>query len=167
LQQPLQDTRAKGSALPALGLFVLGCVAIGWLGGIVTQTSIDTWYPTLAKPSWTPPNWAFPVAWTILYAMMGAAASLVWRSARPGRRLWPLILFAVQLALNVVWTSLFFGLRSPGLAVIDIVLLVLAIVVTIVAFWRVRPAAGWLLLPYLAWVAYATTLNFAIWQANS
>ena len=153
--------------LAALAGFVAGCLAVGWLGGLVTETSIDTWYPTLEKPSWTPPNLAFPAVWTILYVLMGVAAWLVWRDGAPGRRLRPLGLFVLQLLLNAVWTSFFFGLRSPGLALLDIALLLAAILATILAFRRVNRIAAWLLLPYLCWTGYAAALTFAIWRMNS
>lgn len=161
-----QAARVRARAWVALAPFVLGCLAVGWLGGLVTRTSIESWYPMLAKPAWTPPDWAFPVVWTILYAMMGVAGWLAWRAAGPGRRLLPLGLFAVQLLLNAVWTTFFFGLRDPGLALIDIALLLAAIAATILAFRRASAAAAWLLVPYLAWTSYAAALNAAIWRMN-
>jgi len=132
-----------------------------------TARSAAEWYPTLAKPSWTPPNAVFAPAWTALYFLMALAAWLVWRKAGglAAARL-PLALFAVQLALNAAWSILFFGLRMPGLAFGELVLLWLAIVATLAAFWRVLPAAGLLLAPYLAWVTFAGALNFAIWRLN-
>jgi translocator protein len=124
------------------------------------------WYAQINKPSWTPPSWVFGPAWTTLYALMAIAAWMVWmRPATPARRA-ALTAFFVQLVLNALWTPLFFGARAPGLALVDIVLLWMAIAATIVLFWRVRPAAGALLIPYILWVSYATALNFAIWQMN-
>jgi len=149
-----------------LFVFVPICLLVGWASGLVTETSVATWYPTLAKPAWTPPNLAFPIAWTILYVLMGIAAALAWSAAGPGRRVQPMSAFAVQLALNVLWTLLFFGLQNPLYGLVDILLLLAAIIATMLAFRRVSPWAAALLLPYLLWVAYATTLNFEIWRLN-
>jgi translocator protein len=124
------------------------------------------WFAELAKPTWNPPSWVFGPVWTTLYILMGVAAWLVWRRGGPIAR-GALTLFVVQLVFNAAWSWLFFGLQSPGLAFLDIILLWLLIIVTTVAFWRVRMAAGVLLLPYLAWVTFATALNFAIWRMNS
>ena len=122
-----------------------------------------TWYNSLPKPWFTPPSWVFGPAWTILYVLMAVAAVMVWKSKENGRgdRRKALVAFAAQLALNVAWTPLFFGLHRPDLAFVDIVLLWLAIVATIVLFSRVRRAAAWLLAPYLAWVSFALVLNAA------
>jgi len=124
------------------------------------------WYRALDKPPWTPPGWVFGPAWTLLYLSMGVAAWLVWRERLGSRALLPLALFGAQLVLNGLWSWLFFGLRRPDLALADIVALWLAIAATIVAFWGVRPVAGALLLPYLAWVTFATALNADIWRRN-
>lgn len=124
------------------------------------------WYQQLDKPAWTPPNWIFGPAWTILYALMGIAVWLVWlRPGSPAQRA-ALIAFVVQLALNALWTPAFFGMQSPGLGLIVIVLLWFAIVATIVLFWRVRRIAAVILILYIAWVTYAAALNAAIWQMN-
>jgi tryptophan-rich sensory protein len=124
---------------------------------------VRDWYPTIAKPAWTPPSWLFGPVWTILYAMMGVAAWLVWRRVGwSGALVW----FAIQLALNATWSPVFFGLHRLGLALVNIGLLWLAILGTTIAFWRVAPVAGGLFVPYLAWVSFATALNFAIWQLN-
>ena len=132
-----------------------------------TARSVAGWYPALAKPSWTPPGAVFAPVWTVLYFLMALAAWLVWRKAGglAAARL-PLALFAVQLALNAAWSILFFGLRMPGLAFGELVLLWLAIAATLAAFRRVVPAAGFLLAPYLAWVTFAGALNFALWRLN-
>lgn len=142
-------------------------LAIGGLSGLATAKGVETWYPTLAKPSFNPPAWVFGPAWTLLYILMGVALFLVWRQGlnTPGVRV-ALIAFAVQLVLNALWSIIFFGLQSPGWAFVEIVLLWLAIVVTLWTFWRVVPAAGWLLAPYLAWVSFATVLNGSIWILN-
>lgn len=126
------------------------------------------WYASLAKPGWTPPPWVFGPAWTILYAMMAVAAWRLWRrrDARPRASRRALALFAVQLALNLAWTPVFFGMQRPDLALAVILLLWVAIAATIVAAWKACKTAAALLVPYLAWVTFATALNAAIWRLN-
>jgi translocator protein len=139
----------------------------GVVGGLATRSSVSTWYPTLQKPAFNPPPWVFGPVWTTLYVLMGVAAWLAWRAAGRGpARERGQRLFWVQLALNVLWSFLFFGLRSPPLALVEILLLWAAIFATLRAFWRVRPLAGALLLPYLAWVSFATLLNASIAWLN-
>jgi benzodiazapine receptor len=124
------------------------------------------WYAALQKPSWNPPGWIFGPVWSALYTMMAVAAWLVWRRggfAAQGR---PLGAFLAQLALNALWTPLFFGLHRPGVAFAEILLLWLAIAGTIALFWRVQRAAAWLLAPYLAWVGFAAVLNGTLWRLN-
>jgi len=131
-----------------------------------TQTSVTTWYPTLTKPGFTPPNWLFAPVWTVLYAFMGIAAALVWRSGEepPARQaLW---WFGIQLLLNGGWSFAFFWARSPALGLVVIGLLWAAVVGTTERFFRVRTAAGGLLVPYLLWVTYAAALNGGIWLLN-
>ncbi len=161
LTMPSPARRALG-----LGFFFLrGFLAAG-LGSLFTASSVNSWYPTLAKPSWTPPAWVFGPVWTALYAMMAIAGWLVWRESGDARRraLW---WFAVQLALNVAWSAAFFGLRLPGLALVDILALWLAIALTLVESWRVSRTAGFLLAPYLTWVSFAAALNLSIWRLNA
>lgn len=125
------------------------------------------WYASLAKPDWTPPGAVFAPVWTALYLAMGIAAWMVWRRGGGGRSRAPaLALYMVQLALNALWSFLFFGLHRPGLAFLDIALLWAAILTVMVLFWRIRAAAGALILPYLLWVSFAACLNFAIWRLN-
>lgn len=142
------------------------CLVAVWTGSLLTRPSIPVWYEGLNKPSWTPPNWVFGPVWTTLYIMMGVAAWLVWRRGGFAAAALPLGLFLVQLLLSVCWSAIFFALRRPGLAFAEIVILWVAILATVTTFWRVKPAAGWLLVPYLLWVAYAAGLNFAIWRTN-
>lgn len=125
------------------------------------------WYASLKKPSWNPPGWVFGPVWTALYTMMAVAAWLVWQRGGFAAQRRPLTLFLVQLALNAVWTPLFFGLHWPGAAFAEITLLWLAIAATIAAFRPVSRAAAWLLVPYLAWVSFAAGLNFTLWRLNS
>lgn len=150
----------------ALAAFVAVTLAAGFVGSLVTNPSIPGWYASLQKPAWTPPNWLFGPVWTLLYLMMAVAAWLVWRERGFGGARLALALFAAQLVLNALWSILFFGLRSPGAALVEIALLWAAILATAAAFWRVTHPAGWLLVPYLWWVTYAAFLNYAIWRRN-
>jgi len=144
--------------------FVLLCLAVGSIGGFATQHSIDTWYATLNKPSWNPPNWVFAPVWTLLYIMMGTAAWLVWKTRD---RIGPaMVLFFAQLAFNLLWSLVFFGLRSPGLALVEVVFLVGSVALTMLSFFGRQATAGWLFVPYLAWVSFAAILNLAIWYLN-
>ncbi len=144
-------------------LFVGLCLAVGF---IASTWSPGEWYQTINKPSWTPPSWVFGPVWTLLYIMMGVAAWLVWREfGFSGARI-ALAVFFSQLALNFLWSYLFFGIQNPGAAFIDLVLLWIAILVTIVLFWNRNRIAGALLLPYLAWVTYAGSLNLGVWVMN-
>lgn len=151
----------------ALAVIVLVCFAAAGAGSVFTARSLDDWHSKLRKPAWNPPDWVFGPVWTALYLAMAVAAWLVWRQAAvPGAWI-ALGLFAVQLVLNVAWSALFFGLRNPGAAFAEIVVLWGAILLTLVLFWRITPAAGWLMTPYLAWVSFAAFLNFAIWRLNA
>ena len=141
------------------------CFAAAGLGSLWTTPALRPWYESLSKPSWTPPNWLFGPVWTILYIAMAIAAWLVWRKV--GLTAAPMQLFLLQLLLNVAWSAVFFRLRSPGPAFAEIVMLWFAILATSIEFWRVVPAAGWLFLPYLIWVSYATALNYSIWRLNA
>lgn len=125
------------------------------------------WFAALKKPAWNPPSWIFGPVWTALYAMMAAAAWLVWQRGGWKEQRKPLLIFLAQLALNAVWTPLFFGLHRPGVAFAEIVLLWLAIVATLVAFRPVNRTAAWLLVPYLAWVSFAAVLNGTLWRLNA
>lgn len=145
-------------------MFVLVAEAAGLIG-LLFMGSIDNWYVTLQQPTFSPPSWLFVPVWTILYALMGIAAYLVWRQGEQGKS--ALHLYWTQLVANAVWTPLFFGLHSPAWALADIFLLLVLILATTVAFARVSRAAALLVLPYLAWVCFASVLNFAIWTLNS
>ncbi len=124
-----------------------------------------TWYRTLRKPGWTPPDWLFPIAWTVLYTLMAIAAWLVTASGSP-LALCALALWCWQLVLNAVWSPAFFGLHRLGAALVVILVFWVALAATVAAFFQVAAVAGWLLLPYLAWVSYAAALNFALWRMN-
>ena len=121
---------------------------------------------TINKPEWNPPSWVFGPVWTLLYSLMGIAAYLVWQQRDvPGAK-FALSVYAFQLVLNTLWSILFFGLKNPGIAFAEILLLLISIVVTAVLFWRITPWAGALMIPYIAWVSFATYLNYTIWQLN-
>jgi tryptophan-rich sensory protein len=147
---------------------VITCIAIGYLSGMVTRSAITSWYPTLIKPSFNPPNWIFAPVWSMLYIMMGVAAGMVWNRIDFEKEAVKkaLIFFIIQLALNALWSLLFFGMKNPMLAGIEIILLWLMIYETYVQFAKINKIAGYLLLPYLAWVSFATVLNGSIWWLN-
>ena len=153
----------------AIGLVVwVGvCLLVGWGGSVFTARSVGEWYAGLNRPAWTPPSAVFAPVWSALYGMMGAAAWLVWRRGGLTAAAVPLALFGTQLALNVAWSAIFFGWRQPGWAFVEIVALWALILATVIAFRRISPTAGYLLLPYLAWVTFAAALNLAIWRANA
>ena len=142
------------------------CLAASAVGGAATASSVGTWYQTLAKPSFNPPNWIFAPVWTALYFMMAVAAWRVWRRAGLSGARAETTLFALQLVLNMVWSILFFGLRSTGAAMAEIFVLLLAILATTVVFWQRDRVAGMLFIPYAGWVAFAAVLNVALWRLN-
>lgn len=144
-------------------LFVFGIAAIG---SYFTTSQIDTWYTQINKPTWNPPNWVFPVVWTPLFAMMGVSLWLVWREYRRQAVGVSMVVFAIQISLNALWSYLFFGQQAIELAKYEILLLLLSIVVTIVCFWPIRRWAAVLLMPYAAWVAFASYLNWTIASLN-
>lgn len=152
-------------------LKLIACLAVVFvaagIGSLATTKAIPTWYKGLAKPSFNPPAWLFGPAWTVLYLMMAVAAWLVWKQGigAAGVKL-ALAVFLAQLLLNTLWSILFFGLRSPLAGLVDIVVLWLAILATIVLFFRLSVPAGVLLLPYIAWVTFAAVLNAAVFLLN-
>lgn len=148
-------------------VFIALCLIVEIIGSFWTKETVTTWYPTLIKPSWTPPNWIFGPVWSTLYVMIAVSGWLIYRAEYSHKRTIALILYGSQLALNFIWSFLFFSLRNPLLGLIDIVLLSLLISLTIIKAWDVRPLASLLLVPYLLWVLYATSLNAGIWVLNS
>lgn len=156
-------TRPASHPVFALAAWLVLCFSAS---GTAIFVSTGGWYASLNKPWWNPPSWVFAPAWTLLYLLMGVAAWLVWREGGWPAQARPLGLFLFQWLLNALWTPIFFGLHLAGVAFADIALLWLALAATLVAFWRVRRAAGLLLVPYLAWVSFAATLNFTIWRLN-
>ncbi len=150
-----------------ISIAVLLCLLIGFLSSIATKASINTWYVTLNKPSFTPPNWVFAPVWTIMYIMMGIAAGIVWSKGFYHK--WvktALYHFGFQLLLNAAWSIFFFGLQNPLIALLDIIALFILLLFTIRWFRVVNTTASYLLIPYTLWVAFATALNFGIWQLN-
>jgi benzodiazapine receptor len=166
-KKDVQASREPMRPVLALLIALAVCFAAWAIGGALTRPNLD-WYATLVKPSFAPPNWAFPVVWTILYAMMAVAAWLVWRT--PGKeedKKVGLIWFGIQLVIGVLWSVAFFWLHSPLYGIGVILALIVAIVLTIVYFDKVSRLAALLLMPYVLWVAFAAGLNFAIWLLNS
>ena len=144
------------------------CLTVGYLSSIVTQSSIQTWYPTIEKPSFNPPNWVFAPVWTLLFIFMGIAAGLIWDKINTDRELVKkgLLFFGVQLALNALWSYLFFGLNNILLASIEIVLLLLIIYETYLIFKKIDKKASYLLIPYMLWVSFASVLTVTIYFLN-
>lgn len=140
----------------------------GVIGSVFTAPAIDSWYANLVKPELSPPNWVFGPVWTTLFALMGIAAFLIWRKGlnRKDVKI-ALGLFIGQLALNALWSIIFFGLHSPAGAFVEIIFLWLAILATIIAFYKISRLSALLLLPYVLWVSFAGYLNFSIWQINT
>jgi benzodiazapine receptor len=156
------------SKLMKILVLVATCLAVGYFSGVASQSGLQDWFPTLVKPAFNPPNWVFAPVWSTLYMMMGVAGGLVWarmdyekeevRNA--------LFFFAIQLGLNGLWSLLFFGLKNPLLALIEIILMWLMIYETYLKFKKIDKIAGWLFIPYLLWVSFAVILNGSLWWLN-
>jgi tryptophan-rich sensory protein len=160
---------ASERSIPKLVGSVLLCEGAGAVGSIYTYKGVREWYPNLEKPSFTLPSWVFAPVWTVLYAMMGLSLYLASeRRSEEDEGLWQAskALFGIQLILNVLWSYVFFGRRSPGWALVEILFLWAAIVATTLAFYRISRTAGLLLLPYLLWSSFAVVLNGSIWRLN-
>lgn len=143
------------------------CFGASALGALATNRSVNGWYQTLAKPSWNPPDWLFGPVWSLLFFMMAVSAWLIWRREPLKLSRGPLALFILQLTLNVGWSIVFFAMKQPGWAAVEIATLWLAIAATALAFWPRSRAAALLLAPYLAWVSFAAVLNSTLWRLNS
>lgn len=167
IRMAMESSESLSLQIIGLAIFIAICLCAGGLGAIATTPEIEGWYKTIEKPFWNPPEYIFGPVWTTLYIMMGLAAWLVWKPEGFKAAATPLILFAAQLGLNVAWSWIFFGMHQPGWAFAEIVILCLAIVVTTVSFFRRSKAAGCLMVPYLAWVSFASVLNFVIWRLNA
>ncbi len=156
----------KITQILGLILFLLISAAVAVLGSLITDLSVQSWYPLLKKPLWTPPGATIGMIWGVLYLIIAIAGWLIWLKPSTSEDYTPLVAYAVQMVLNLLWSVLFFGFRSPGLALIEIGFLWVAILVNIVLFWRVTPIAGALLIPYIGWVSFAAYLNAVIWNMN-
>ncbi len=141
------------------------CLTLGTLSGLSTIDAITNWYQFLAKPSFNPPNWIFGPVWTLLYLMMGISLGIIWHSTNNSRKK-AMQLFAVQFVLNLGWSFLFFNLHMFGTAYIEIIVMLIAIIFTIFAFYKINKTAAYLLIPYLCWVTFASFLNLSIWVLN-
>jgi tryptophan-rich sensory protein len=156
------------SGLKKLIVSLFICLFAGFIGSFFTTPAIPTWYATLQKPSFAPPNWVFFPVWTSLFIMMGISVFLVWQKGWEDRKVKTAIyLFASQLVLNALWSFAFFGLRSPLLGLMEIIILWMAILATIHSFMKVSRTAAYLLIPYILWVSFAASVNFSIWRLNS
>jgi tryptophan-rich sensory protein len=161
-------TKSNKINLTRLIAAIVICQLAGAIGSAFTFPAISTWYATLQKPAFSPPNWLFGPVWILLYTLMGISAYLVWEKGINNKEVRHAVTaFGAQLALNTLWSILFFGLKSPLLGLICIIALWLAIVYTTIKFGGISKQAGWLLGPYIIWVTFAAILNFSIWQLNS
>ena len=142
------------------------CQLAGFIGSIFTTPAISTWYASLNKPSFNPPNWIFAPVWISLFLLMGISLWLVWQKEKKKNISTAFVFFSIQLVLNAMWSAFFFGMQNPLYALIDIALLWLAILATILSFWKISRPAAYLLVPYIVWVTFAAVLNFYIWRLN-
>ncbi|MFH1631334.1 MAG: TspO/MBR family protein [Candidatus Aenigmatarchaeota archaeon] len=148
-------------------LSILLCIIIGSSAAVFMSSSIDNWYTTLAKPTWTPPNWVFAPVWLTLFALMGVSIYLIWQHGRRNENITTaFILFCVQFAANIMWSFFFFGMESPIIAFADIILLWLLIATTIIAFYRISKPASYIMIPYIVWVTIAAALNYSVILLN-
>jgi benzodiazapine receptor len=160
--------KANTIEIMKLVVSIVVCQLAGFIGSLFTTPSIPTWYTAISKPSFTPPNAVFGPVWTTLFLLMGISAYLIWRKGLQEKNVkLALLIFIVQLGLNVLWSILFFGLHSPFSAFIEIIILWLVILATFFYFIKISKPAGILLLPYLIWVAFAAILNYSLWKLNS
>ncbi|MES2828802.1 MAG: TspO/MBR family protein [Bacteroidota bacterium] len=161
------ETEPVKFSLPALIVNLLIPLSIGGIGGWLTQSSVDTWYPTLNKPSFNPPNWIFAPVWTTLYIMIGISAYLVWqRRSRIEHLPRTIAIYFIQLVLNLMWSFLFFYSHLIGAAFYEILALLLIIVVNGSMFYKIDKTAGLLYIPYFLWVSFATILTYSIFKLN-
>ena len=146
--------------------FLLITFVVAFIGSSFTTPNIASWYSTLTKPSFAPPNWLFAPAWTILYILMAVAVFLIWQNRNNPQAKYALTFYFIQLALNSFWSVIFFGLHHPQLAFFEIIILWIFILITLLKFYKIQRTAGLLLIPYLLWVSFASILNLFIWLLN-
>ena len=154
------------SIITKIGIASTVCLILGTVSGLLTVTGVTSWYATINKPSWNPPNWLFGPVWSILYLLMGASFAIAWhKGGEAGKNMmkW----FLVQFILNLAWSPAFFYFHNIGLALTIIVLMWIAILITIFAAGKVKPVAAWLLVPYISWVSFAMILNSTIYVLNN
>ena len=154
------------SGTRSLLFFFLACYAVAFISGIITRPEIATWYATLNKPTWRPPNWLFGPVWTILYGLMAVAGWEVWSAASSGLRTAALWVFGVQLGVNFCWSPVFFTLHQLGPGFLLVACLAVLLVSFILVTRKFKQGAAWLFAPYLAWVSFAALLNYTIWKMN-
>jgi len=158
----------KFSDMKKLFFSIFICLFAGFIGSFFTSPAITTWYATLQKPSFAPPNWVFFPVWTSLFIMMGISLFLIWQKGWEDKKVRTgIYIFAVQLVLNALWSIVFFGLKSPLTGLIEIIILWIVILATILSFMKVSRTAAYLLIPYILWVSFAAIVNFWIWRLNS
>ncbi|MFA5392481.1 MAG: TspO/MBR family protein [Candidatus Paceibacterota bacterium] len=145
---------------------ILIALSAGFIGSFFTAPSISSWYAFINKPSFSPPNWLFAPAWILLYILMAIAAFLVWKKRDNLKTKQALIFYGIQLILNALWSIIFFGMKNPGLAFLEIIILWLFILITLIKFYKINKVAGLLFVPYFLWVSFASILNFAVWMLN-
>ena len=157
----------KLKQVTSLILFIGICYLVAWSGAQVSPGIASAeWYDSIQKPDWNPPSWIFGPVWTVLYTLMGIAAWLVWRDYAFRNARWAMALFFIQLVLNGLWSQIFFGMQEIGWALAEIILLLAAIIATTTIFFRKKALAGWLMIPYILWVAFATVLTYSLWVLN-
>jgi tryptophan-rich sensory protein len=161
--KPFNQSGQRVRYFGGLAFWLLLSFGVGFFGA---QFETGAWYHGLAKPSWTPPGWLFGPVWTLLYIAMAVAAWIVSRKGKLSKVWLPLLVYIIQLVLNALWSWIFFGRQQIGLALADIICLLIVIVLTTMMFWKCHRGAGLLMLPYILWVAFATALNFEIWRLN-
>jgi len=161
LPRPVDREPRQASWIGVVAI-VVAVIAVAVIGGTVMNSTVREWYHTIPKPAWTPPDWVFGPVWMILYTMMATAASIVWLERKTEDICCPIGAFSIQLVLNLAWSLLFFGLRSPLLGFIDICVLWIAAGVAMTQFFLVSRTAGWLMVPYWLWITFAGALNGSI-----
>jgi len=161
------EPRSTASQVIGLIVCVVICFMVAAIGGYATTSSIDVWYAGITKPTWNPPNWIFGPVWSTLYLMMAISLWLVWRKSGITNAKFAIGIFAVQLVLNLLWSIIFFAMHQLGWALVEVIMLWSAIVLTIIVFHKHSKPAAYLLIPYLLWVTFASFLNYTIWSLNT